>query len=145
MNFVYAALLGIGLTLPSPQPGQMNAPTCFPAESAADIVAWIRAVATHQDQASAQQRTFMHLRQVPESGIEYVVDERMCRSVLGEYNKYSGTRNATTGVESPPSQQVCVIQVGAVYAVTDPTKTYGGFLIWVTTDSSFRMLAHALG
>ena len=145
MNFVYSALLSTGLALLSHQPGPSRVGTCFSADSAADVIAWIRAVATHTDQASAQQRTLMRLPHVRESDVAYVADERICQSVLGEYNKYSGTRDATTGVESPPSRQVYVVQVGAVYAVTDPTKTYGGVLIWVTTDYRFRMLAHALG
>jgi hypothetical protein len=142
MNLLYSALLSIGLALPSHESGQ-SVPTCFPVDSAADMVAWIRSVATHT--AATQQRTFMHLPLVAESDVAYVTDERICRSVLGEYNKYSGTRDSATGAESPPSRRVCVIRVGMVYAVTDPTRTYGEFLIWVTTDSTFRMLAHALG
>ena len=145
MNSLYSALLSTGLALLSHQPEVPWARACLSAESAADVLVWIRAVATHTDQGSAEQRALMRLPHVRESDVTYVADERICQGVLGEYNKYSGTRNATTGAASPPSRQVYVVQVGTVYAVTDPTKTYGGFLIWLTTDHLFRMLAHALG
>jgi hypothetical protein len=87
----------------------------------------------------------MHLERVPHDRVRYVTDERICRRVLDEYNRYSGTRDAKTGVESPPSEEVCVVEVGSVYVVTDPNKTYGEFLIHVTMDRQFRMLAHVLG
>jgi hypothetical protein len=87
----------------------------------------------------------MRLSSVPEAEVAYVTDERTCQSVLGEYNEYSGTRDAETGVASPPSEQVCVVKVGTAYVVNDPTKTYGEFTIFVTVDAAFRMLSHVLG
>jgi hypothetical protein len=35
--------------------------------------------------------------------------------------------------------------VGEVYIVTDPERSLGEFIIYVTMDKDFRMLAHALG
>jgi hypothetical protein len=111
------------------------------------VLAWVRSIATdtNTNSASARQRAMMRLSLVPGEDVRYVTDERICQSVLNEYNRYSGTRDATTGVESAPSEQVSVVAVGSVYVVTDPTKMCGEFMILVTVDRVFRKLAHVLG
>ena len=133
----------LGGTLGATHP---NGPVCHPLdEEAAGVLRWVRGVASDPNEASGQQRALMHIQRVPYNRVRYVTDERICRSVLAEYNRYSSSRDATTGVETPPSQTVCVVAVGAAYVVTDPSKTYGEFLIHVTVDRQFRMLAHVLG
>jgi hypothetical protein len=140
-----ASLVALGLTLSAPQDMRSGAQICFAVDSAEKIVGWVKAVATRTDAASTQQRAMMQLPLVSEREVTRVTDERICQGVLNEDNKFSGTRSAITGLESPPSERACVVKVRTLYVVTDPTKMFGEFTIYVTTDSTFRMLAHVLG
>ena len=143
MTSLVLVLLGLGLP-GSPNAAPPSAEVCHALDSEGELVLrWVKSVATHA--AGDKQRALMHLSLVQEEEVRYVTDEHICRRVLGEYNRYSGSRDARTGVRSPPSEQLCVVEVGPVYVVTDPTKMFGEFTIYVTMDHHFRMLAHTLG
>ena len=146
MTALFAVVIGLGLIVRPPEAPGSSVPVCQSMDSTGSgVLAWVRSVATQTDGASARQRAIMRLPLVPEHKVTYVTDEYICRSLLSEYNRYSGTRDSRTGVASPRSEQVCVVQVGTVYVVTDPSKTFGEFIIFVTMDRDFQMLAHALG
>jgi hypothetical protein len=109
-------LVGLGWLVGNPGAARPSDSVCHPMDSAGQgVLAWVRSVATRTDGGSRQQRAMMRLSLVSDEDIRYVTDERICRGVLTEYNRYSGTRDATTGVESAPSEQVCVVEVGSLY------------------------------
>jgi hypothetical protein len=146
MTLLIVALISIPFNVSPPDVYRVHVQACHPYDSAgSSVLAWVRSVATNWDKAAAKQREIMRIPLVVERKVAYVIDERICRSALSEYNRYSGTRDATTGVESPASERVSVVRVGEVYIVTDPEKSFGEFTIYVTMDRDFRMLAHALG
>lgn len=141
-----ATVLALGTLRGCPAALRADGSTCRPLnESTAGALAWVRGVATRHDQGSARQRAMMRLSPVPEHRVSYVTDERLCRRALVEYNRHAATRSAETGVESLPSEQVCMVRVGTVFAVTDATRVYGEFRIFVTMDADVRMLAVVLG
>src|SRR4051794_12852875 len=146
MTSLLPGLLALRFLVPGVIESHSRSQVCHPMDASGESVfAWVRSVATQTDGASAEQRAMMHLSRVPADRVGYVTDERICRGVLSEYNRYSGTRDATTGAGSAPSEQVCVVEVGSVYVVTDPTKVVGEFITHVTVDRHFRMLAYVLG
>jgi hypothetical protein len=140
------ALLSLGINVSPPDGHRLRGEACHPFDSGGlSVLAWVRSVATSSDKGATKQREIMRIPRVVEGRVAYVTDERICQGVLSEYNRYSGTRDVTTGVESPPSDRVCVVRVGEVYVVTDPDRSFGEFTIYVTVDRDLRMLAHALG
>src|SRR4051794_18304500 len=125
------ALMSYGVGVGPPEADRAPVHVCHSMDSAgASVLAWVRSVAT--DKQGAKQRTIMRLPLVAKHAVSYVTDERICRSALKEYNRYSGTRDPTSGAASSASEQVCVIRVGQVYAVADPNERYGEFIIFVT-------------
>jgi hypothetical protein len=117
---------------------------CRPADSASTrMVAWLTSVVTGTDSASIQQRTHMKLPQVAANQITYVTDKNICSKAVSLYNANSTiTRN---GVPVAPSGKLYVVKVGTVYVARDPAKTMGEFVLNVTLDSKFKVLASGLG
>jgi hypothetical protein len=117
---------------------------CRPADSTSTrMVKWVTNVVTGTDSGSVRQRTQMKLPQVAPTEISYVSDKTVCSKALSPYNANSGMQNG--GVTVAPSGKLYVIKVGTVYVVNDPVKSWGNFLVYVTLDSRFRLLARSLG
>jgi hypothetical protein len=107
------------------------------------MVRWLTRIVTGADGASIEQRRLMKLPQLPASQITYVTDENVCNKAVGPYN--ANSKITRDGVPVSPSGMLYVVKVGNVYVARDPAKTAGEFVINVTLDSSFKVLASGLG
>jgi hypothetical protein len=107
------------------------------------MLQWIKAVVTRTDVASVRQRNQMKLPKVPASQVRLITDNKVCIRLVAPYNARTVMQDSSGSVA--PSGKLYVIKVGRVYVANDPVKDAGDFVVYVTLDSKFKVIASSLG
>jgi hypothetical protein len=111
---------------------------CQPADSTTMfIIAGLQRVVTSNDSSVVATRQTMQVPAGPASSVVLVNDNSICNKVAQAYNAAFAPKTPPVS----PSANVYVVKVGTVYVVDDSVRKAGEWVVSMTVNTKYKVLA----